>query len=157
MKEPDINVLAIRLDRLEEDCASQPQLVFLWGKELAAAKKRTAEAHNRMKLVAAEIGSEVRANPGRFGLMKVTEDGVKEAVLQTEDYRVAFDEHLVCEEEENILSAFVEALRDRRQMLTNEVSLHGQMYWAKPSVPTETERKRDMAEAGERVRRNSRK
>ncbi len=50
---PDRDILKIDLNNLENECAEHSQLAFLWGEELALAKKKLGEAENALIHLAA--------------------------------------------------------------------------------------------------------
>jgi hypothetical protein len=132
--EPDKDLLAIHQGSLEVDCEGQPQRMFLWGQELAKARKESKRCKNRLKLVYAEIDKEVRENPGEFSLDKVTEKAVEACVLQHPEYQKMQTDLIEAEYSEDILDSFVKSLHERGDMIRGMISLHGQQYWSKPDT-----------------------
>lgn len=142
--EPSRDLLAINLNRLEDECKDQPQLMFTWGQELAKARRVSKAAKNRMKLAEVAADKAAREDPfATMGIAKTTEPAIKAYVAGDEEYRQCQQDLIDSEYEEDVLAAFVESLRDRREQLGNEVKLHGQMYWSKPdtnAAPTDQQR-----------------
>jgi hypothetical protein len=135
MKEkPDERVLDISLDKLEEDCQRQPQLLFIWGTKLAQVKKDAKVAKNNLKMTAAKLDKEIRADPDSKGLEKITEKAVELCILDQPEYQDAQAILLEAEYEEDVLQAFVSALYDKSGELEKLIKLHGQMYWSKPDT-----------------------
>jgi anthranilate phosphoribosyltransferase len=144
MKCPE-NVLEIHLDRLEEECQSLPKLLFLWGDKLAQAKRDARNAKNYLKLLAANMAKEIRENPKDFGLEKITEAALEQTVLVQEQYAQALADHSEAEHEEDVLLAFVIALKEKGEQIGNMTKLHGQMYWSKPDTSGLKEEERQQA------------
>lgn len=144
MSEPNKDLLTVHLDRLEDDAKEQPQLMYDWGLELAKAKKKTKQCEKRVKLAKVAADKEAREDPlGTMGLDKTTEPAVKAYVEGNEEVVQCEQDVIDAEYEQDILYAFVESLRDRREEIGNLTKLHGQMYWSKPdgvSQPTEQQR-----------------
>ena len=155
MIQPNKDLLAIDRNNLELECEKQPQLAFEWGEQLAAASRRAKEARNSLKLAEAQIATEVRTRPGDYGLFKVTEDSVKQAVLLQSEYQQIQKELVIAEYEEDLLQQFCYAWSDRKKELENMVQLHGQMYFSRvQTTPREAApaRMRTMRDAAEQVR-----
>ena len=128
------DLLVVSLDHLEENCAGQSQLMRQWGFEKAKAIRKVKDLKRLLKLRNAEIGREVRNNPGEFGLDRGTDKAIEEISLLDADYQNLQDQVIQAEYEEDLLSAFVESIRDRKDQLRNEVLLFGQMYFSKPNT-----------------------
>lgn len=151
MSSPTKDLLAIDLNRLEECCQEQPQLMFLWGTQLAEARKAVKSAKNKVKLRAAKLDSEIRANPTDFGFERPTEKAVEYTITKDTEYQEELKDLIQLEYEEDVLDIFFKTLIDRRGELENLTKLFGQMYWSKPNtVERMSERQRDAIE-GEAV------
>lgn len=105
--------------KLPEECSGQPKLIRYWLRQLALATRKAVEAKNQVKLVIAEIRTEIRANPGSFGLEKTTVDTVEDAMLMTDRYQQTLQSQVQAEYEQGLIEANVEALRSRDYQLTN--------------------------------------
>ena len=133
------DLLEVRLEHLEEDCAGQSQLMREWGFHKAKAIRAVKDLKKELKLKAAHVGRDVRTNPAEFGLEKATEKAVEEVCLLDADYQDLQDQLIQAEYEEDLLGAFVDAIKDRRDQLRNEVILFGQMYFSKPDTSGKVE------------------
>lgn len=131
----DKTILDIHENALEQDCKGHAQLAFVWGEKLANAKHAAAVSKRQMKLIEAEVTLEVRSAPEKFGIEgRATEALVEAAVKSSGDYQDAWAKLIEDEHEEAVLFALVMALKDRGEMISNMVKLHGQQYWAKPDT-----------------------
>ncbi len=135
----DDSILTIDLNRLEEECANQPKLFFKWASQLSDARQLVDEAKNEMEVTKADLNLAIRANPSKFGIEKSTEKSIDAAVLSHSQYEGAFNKHLQAKHKLDIVQAMVTAFDQRKRMLEKEVDLHGQKYFAKPYVPSETQ------------------
>jgi hypothetical protein len=134
MSKCDETVLEIHENKLEKDAATQPQLLFKWGKERALARKNAKVAKNNLKLVEADLGKQVRNSPSEFDVDKVTETSVKEAILTHKLYQKAHEDQIEAEYEADVLDEFVNALTDKSKEIGVMSQLHGQQYWSKPKL-----------------------
>lgn len=137
MKKPNKDLLKINLNRLEEECAGQSQLMAEWGEILADAKRKSKDLRKALKLLTAQISLNVRRDPAEFGLARATDDSVKEVVTTQDEVQNLQDQVIQAEYEEEILDSFVWSIVDRKAQLENLVKLHGQMYWSKPDTSSE--------------------
>ncbi len=141
--------------RLDRDWARQAQLVYDHCRMLADAREardraKAAEdvAKDDLKAVVARIDQEIRREPGRFGLEKITEGAVEKAVLLTRSYgealellrkarqRVIKKDHRV-----GILEAVVKALDNKKTGLESCAFLWSRSYFADPKADQETHQK----------------
>jgi hypothetical protein len=149
---PTKDLLAISLNNLEENCQSNPQLTFVWGTELAKAKRRVKDLKSLYKVACAELEKRIRQQPQAYDLDKVTDKAVEAVITTDNECRNRLDEQQQAEYEEDILKVFMEAVSDRREELGNLTKLHGQMYWCKPDVSVpEADRVATMKAASEKV------
>ena len=117
------NPLEIDGGDLWEEWRRQSKLTYEANKAKADAKHALAQAKSRMKVTAAKLKLQIRSAPEKFGLDKITEDGVKSALEVHEDYLKVEQEVLQAEYAEDIYSAKVLAFVDRRKALENLVQL----------------------------------
>jgi chromosome segregation ATPase len=145
----DATMLDIHLNHLEDDASELPKFLFEAGTELANARRKTKEAKNALKVLEAELDRQVRADPEKYGLEKITEPGIKAVILDSDDYKVAQTAVLDAEHAEDLLDIMVKALGSKKDMIEVEARLHGQMYWSKPDLSGKqgSNRVHEMAEA----------
>src|ERR1700724_3301894 len=98
-------LLEIDKHRLDEELNKQPQLFREHADILATAKREAAEAKADLKLRTAEakaryeeqsarINLAVRDDPQKYGIEKVREDAIKEAILLCDEYQDAHHQML---------------------------------------------------------------
>lgn len=132
------DLLRIRFDRLHEDAAEQARLMRAWSSKLALADKKAKLAKRKARVVRAELSKVVRQAPGKYGIAKVTDTAVEDAVIQMTTCKEADQEQIEMEYQRDMLKAMVMSIHERGEQISNEVKLFGQQYWAKPAVDPET-------------------
>jgi len=136
--EDEKNLFDISLNGLEEACQANPRITFDWCKRLAEAKRDAKIAKSKLKLTEAELMLDVKKRPEAYGLEKPPMDVVNAAVVSCAAYREA-DKNLIQKEfDRDEIEAVVDALSDKKEQLSNLVKLHGQGYFSKVEVDTET-------------------
>ena len=134
MKDSD-SFLDIDEHRLDEEWIEQPKLYGLWARRAAASRRKMDEAKADLELVQAELDLEVRSNPEKFDLSKVTENVVKSAILQDTRYVGAQKKVNDARYDYDVAQAAVSALEHRKYALQNLVSLFLSSYYAEPKSP----------------------
>lgn len=147
--QPSEQTLRIRKNFLDEEASQQPQLMFLWGTELALAREKVQSCKNRLKLRGAEVTLQARSRPQAFGFEKMTDSVAESLVLTDVAYQEIQEELLQAEKDEGVLDAFVKALVDRKSEIQNLTQLHGQQFWSKVTVNKEA-----MTEADESLNKS---
>ena len=140
--EKDVRIDA---DSLEVEWTRQPELTHKYGLELARARAEADRTKEALALIEAETKAAIRANPAKFGIEKVTEGAINEAVTISDGYRAATADHLKAKADQDIIQAGLNAIYAKKDALENLVRLLGQNYFAAPTVPhniTEEVRKR---------------
>lgn len=102
-----------------------------------------AEAHKEMDFskagldfVKARIDKEIREDPRAFGLSdRVTEGAISSAVILHPDFDEANRGYIERKFQFEVASGVVKSFEHRKSALENLVRLHGQSYFAGPSVP----------------------
>jgi len=125
----------IDAESLDVELLAQPELVVRYSTQLAEAKAEQALAKEALDYEKAQIDFKVREDPESFGVVKVTENAINNAVLMEASYRLIQTEYNEATRNVNILQGVVYAINDRKSSLENLVKLHGQQYFAGPSVP----------------------
>ena len=126
-----------KLDPTQLDLAAcvQGEMFFHWAEQAVAARRQVDRAKLNLELVESQRAMEIRNEPQNYGLQKVTEAGIKEMVKVQTDYREAADHLLDARHESGLLDAAVTAMEQRKRMIEVLITLHGQQYFAGPSVP----------------------
>jgi len=129
------NDIQIRQDELEMEWLDQPSLMFKYAKNAAEMRRFLDLSKEKLDLAKAEIDKEIRTNPEKFGIEKITETVVANSMLATLKYKKANEEFLNAKYEVDVAQAAVVAMSQRKDALENLVRLHGQQYFAGPKVP----------------------
>jgi len=134
MKDSD-SFLDIDEHRLDEEWIGQAKLYGHWASNAASARRKMDEAKSNLELVQAELDLEVRNNPEKFDLSKVTENVVKSAILQDSRHVGAQKKVNDARYDHDVAQAAVSALEHRKYALQNLVSLFLSSYYAEPKSP----------------------
>ena len=126
---------------LDVEAAQQADLFFKWAERSIEARSEMDEAKLKLDTTEARLAIECRKTPENFGLSKITEAAVAVAVKTADRYLNAYDNFLRAKETAGLLGQAVEAMEQKKRMIEVLITLHGQQYFAGPSVP------RDLASA----------
>jgi hypothetical protein len=113
-----------------------------WAEKLATARRELDRIKDNVDTFRAVLAHDIRKNPDKYGIDKITVDAVKDAVLMATDetadaetYANAKQDLIDAQHDVEILQAAVRAMDHRKTALENLVRLHGAQYFAGPSVP----------------------
>lgn len=128
--------ITISSDELDLDCLEQPSLMLKYTKHLAEMKRQVDEAKEALSITKAEVDRKIREHPESYGIEgKVTEGAITSALLTEDDYQKASKKYIDANYEANMAEGAVKAFEQRKNMLEALIRLHGQQYFAGPSVP----------------------
>lgn len=130
-----IQDMKIEPDELDLEWLGQPQLMVKYSAKLAEAKERRDLMKEEVDLMRAECDRDIRKAPEKFGLEKITETAVSNAILTIDDYKDAQEQLRRANYDVNVLQGVVSAIEQRKAALENMVRLLGQNYFAGPSIP----------------------
>ena len=128
----------IRIDEtaLDVEWLDQPSLMMKYARHQAEMLRAEEEAKENLEIVQSELDKEVRNDPEGFGITtKLTEAGVLGAIKMSEEYKKALKKYNEARFENNVAKGAVKSIDARKGALENLVRLHGQQYFAGPSVP----------------------
>ena len=117
---------------LDAECMDQSRRFAKWGKLWSDAEKERDE-------IEARTAMDVRTNPEKYGLNKVSESGVESSVNSNQE--VINIRHRV-----SVLRVAKNAFEQRRSMLEKMVDLFLSGYWAEPRLPKQSQE--DLSQAG---------
>lgn len=126
--------LAIDLNNLHLIASQHPTYFAEIAALGAKAKGFARRAKALLDLAKSEAENAVRANPSDFGLEKVTEGAIRNAVESCEDVLKAKDELLDAEDLASQIDAIVSGFEHRRSMINNAVALYLGNYWGESAV-----------------------
>jgi len=143
----------VRIDELALDVewVQQPSLMAKYCSYAAETKKMMDLAKERVDVVAATLDKDIRSNPEKYDLGKVTESAIQNIILLQPEYREANDAYIEARYENEMAQAAVRALDQKKSALKNLVKLLGLSYFASPNAP------HDLHEAIENRRKGEQK
>ncbi len=122
-------------NKLDLECVKQAERFLFYAQKAVQANAETFDAKRRMETTQARLELECRKTPENFGLVKVTESAIDAAVKCASRFIDAQDEYRDAYEIEKMLGIAVSVMEMKKRMLENLITLHGQQYFAGPSVP----------------------
>jgi hypothetical protein len=126
----DIKVDVLNLDK---EWQYQSELFLKYSKELADKKEELAKAEEFLEVVKAEAGK--RARLKLKDNAKATEGMVKEEIALDQERKDAATKVIYIQHDVDILTGVVRAFDQRKAALEHLVTLLGQQYFSRPSVP----------------------
>lgn len=127
--------VTIDVEALDVEWVEQSRLMLQYAKHAAKMKLEVDRAKERLDIVKAELDKAIRISPEDFGIIKLTESFVTSTIITQRGYMVANEEYLNAVYESNMAQGAVRAVEGKKTSLENLVKLHGQQYFAGPSVP----------------------
>lgn len=88
-----------------------------------------------LDVVKADLDKDIRTNPGNYDIVKITETVVTNTIITQPEYEEANLILLKARYEHEVAKGAVTAFAQRKDSLENLVRLHGQNYFAGPSIP----------------------
>lgn len=130
--EKDVN---IDPNSLDVEWLEQPNMMLKYGRIAAQTKLDMDKAKEKLEVVKAELDKDIRLNPEKYDIAKLTESVVASTILLQPEYKEASEAYIEATYEFNMARYAVQAISDRKDALENLVKLHGMLYFAGPSVP----------------------
>jgi hypothetical protein len=127
--------IAIDPNSLDTEWLGQASLMLDYTKHLAECEKTVNTLKDAVKATKAEIGKDVRSDPKAYGIEKLSNDSVEEAVLSDKEYKRVQRELVEAQYEADIAKGAVESFRQRKSALENLVQLFMSQYFAGPKIP----------------------
>ena len=149
-------------DSLDVEWLDQPSLMMKYARYQAGLQLDEDEAKENLDFVTTELDKEIRSNPEKFGVEKITEGVIRNTILLTDKFKEVNKEYLTARFENNVGKGAVRSVDSRKTALENLVKLHGQQYFAGPRVPRDIsqewekheQQKRVDSKVGKRLKRN---
>lgn len=120
---------------LDVEILEQPSLMVKYSQLLAEARRTRDLSKEALDLKKAEIDLDIRDDPAKYDLEKITVAAVEACILMEEEYQTAQKELNDANYQVNVLQGVVSAIDHRKSALENLIKLHGQQYFAGPSTP----------------------
>jgi len=120
---------------LDVEWLNQPSLMFKYANLMAEKRKELDLQKEKVDLKMAELDKAIRIDPESYELIKITEKAVSNAILMHPVFKGINEEYIQTKFDFEIHKNAVMALSYKKEALENLVKLHGQQYFASPSVP----------------------
>lgn len=121
--------------QLDIEAVRQADMFFKWAERAIRSKAAADALEFDLDVLESRLQIQCRKDPEKFGVMNATETAVKSAVRCSDVYITAHNEYTEAKVESSLLAQAVSAMEQRKRMLELLVTLHGQQYFAGPSVP----------------------
>jgi len=125
----------INPEQLDVEAATQAEIFFKWAERSVEARMDMDRAKMNLEVLDATLQIRARKMPEKFGISKLTEGAIHEAIQIDERHLEAYNSWLKTKETSLLMDKAVEAMEQRKRMIELLVTLHGQNYFAGPSVP----------------------
>lgn len=129
------NDLYIDETSLDVEWLEQPQLMLKYTREMASTRRERDRLKEKLSVTRAQIAKDIRSDPDKYEMPKVTESAIQEEILMQPKYQVAVDDINDAEFEYQMALGAVQAVEQRKSALENLIKLHGLQYFAGPKVP----------------------
>lgn len=127
--------VSIDENALDVELLQQAQLTFTYGSFSSRLNYELSKKKEELDLIKAELDKNIRNNHEEYGIAKITEAAINSAIITNKEYLEKNSEYLEIKYEYEVSLAAVRALNDKKSALENLVKLHGQQYFAGPSLP----------------------
>jgi hypothetical protein len=127
----------IRIDEsaLDVEWLEQPRLMVKYAQHATACTKVAELAEQHLDVLKADLDKDIRQNPGMYSIKNPTVEAIKNAIIANETIQEANKAWIEAKFEANMAWNAVKAFEHRKSALENLVKLHGQQYFASPTVP----------------------
>jgi len=125
-----IDIQKVDKFRLDEEWEEQPKLYLDHSDQLATAQHTLDVYEADLELVMAELDRDIRREPDKFGIEKITETVVKNAVILSKQYQSANRKVIEARFRVNQLKGVLTGLDHRKKALEGLVYLHSAGYYA---------------------------
>ncbi len=142
MKEIERKFFDIDKYKLDEEWEGQQGLYNEYAYVLAEARKNHGEAEAHLEYVEAEVSLDIRNNPAKYNLDKITEDVVNKATVVAKKTRQAQQAVIDAKFAMDKALADVTTLDHRKKALEDLVKLFLGDYFSRPKAPTQEHRQK---------------
>jgi hypothetical protein len=120
---------------LDVEWLQQADLMRKYASHAAATKRYMDELKERIDVEKARLDLEIRKDPAKYGIEKVTESVVQSAILVQPEYKDLQEKYREARYENDIANAAVRAIDQKKTALENLVRLLTANYFAGPATP----------------------
>lgn len=128
----------LEIDKFALDEAWETQALRFcdWAEKEVEAQFERDKAKEKLDIAEASTDTEIRKDPSKFGIDKVTETAIKNAVLLHKTRTEAQEKYLNAVRSAKILSVAREAFDHRKKALEKLTELYFNQYWSEPKEST---------------------
>ena len=123
----------IDMCHLDKEWARQPELMYMYGEECAKARLSLQKEEEKLELLKATLSTEIRSNPDKFGLGKVTEGLVEATITINPEFQKQLEVVRNLQYDNEVLKSAVMSLHHKKSELENIVRLQGLSYYSEPN------------------------
>ena len=134
-KEEDFYFLEPDKDDLVGEWTKQPGYFYEYAVRLADSRKAYAEVKAELDLVEADIDMDIREDPAKYGIAKVTEALISNTIKRQKDYRDKQKALIQAKHTMDELDAAVRALEHKKAAIEGLVTLRMAEYYSEPKIP----------------------
>ncbi len=127
-----LDLFVLDQHNLDVEWVRQAKLFYIHAMRLASARQDHELAKSRREVVEAELDRDIRLQPKKFDLEKVTEAAVAKAIVLHDRYQLANVEVIRAKYKVDMLEAAVHGLEHKKKGLEKMVDLFLSNYWAEP-------------------------
>lgn len=122
-------------EALDVEWLHQAELMIKYTRHAAKARMEVDQSKQALDIIRAGLDKDIRELPDQYGIVKVTDKVVEATIITLMEYQEAFQEYLDAKYEADMASGAVQSFQQRKDALQELVRLHGQSYFAGPSIP----------------------
>ena len=126
--------LVVDTNQLHLSAQEQPELMQLAGELAAEAKYAARKARLAAEIASATAAKDIRKNPATFGISKVTESSISEAVVLHPQVVKANTEAIEADKESDMAATIAVAFEHRKAVLRIEADLYANEYWGRANA-----------------------
>lgn len=146
---------------LDLEWLQQPMLMLKYTEAAASARREVDRTKELLGIEKAELDKEIRKNPEKFDIEKITESIVISTIILKPSYKKIQSNLIDCQYEYQMLQGAVQAVEQRKQSLENMTKLLGLQYFAGPKmprdIPYEVRRKEEKSTSNQSIKFKRRK
>lgn len=125
---------------LDQEWLRQPQLMMKYCRHSAQAQKDLDAAKEKLDVVRVTLDKDIRSNPEKYELSKITDAVVANTIILQESYTEENGNYLQVKYEADMAKGAVRALEQKKDALEYLVKLFGMNYFSGPRMPLEINR-----------------
>lgn len=141
---------------LDLEWLKQADLMRKYAKHSAEMDKLVDEKKEKLDVEQARIEMDIRSNPEKYGISKLTEGAIQSTMLLQPELQKIRQEFIDAKYESRIAIAAVRAIDQRKTALENLVRLLGVSYFAGPMTPRDLTKEALMEKERKEQNRNVR-